>query len=90
MEKQAIIQYKMGYRTLLLKKDVSYKTFWQTIRNVSMILRLKKAKKIHFSFSMPYGGRYKSLTYNLSQVTFTKPRTNDTPNRQRACAEKNR
>jgi hypothetical protein len=52
-------------------ENASRRKYWQTVKNYNVTLRLLKAKNIHFSYRMPFGGMEDINQYFLSSVQFT-------------------
>lgn len=44
-------------RKIVINKTGGRLWFWQKTKNINTLLRLVKAKNIHYSYRMPYGGR---------------------------------
>lgn len=53
-------------------KDVSQKTYWQAIKNICAIKRMKKAQIYWLWYLIPYGGFSTENEFNLYKVQYKK------------------
>lgn len=60
------------YTININKTSISRSEFWQTLKNYTVVLRLKKAKIIQTWYNMPYGGMEESNNYNLHSIDYLK------------------